>query len=238
MKEIERISPKEEFLNEMEKFIKDSLPVEWDEDARSKSAAKITSSKIKTGAFTSIPMICKGPQCPFKDTCPYFQDGTAPIGSPCPLELGMVRTFMADYIDRLEIDLDNWVELSQVRSLVDQEVQMIRKSKYLAKEDFIQENVVGIDSDGDAVFKKEMHLAVDWEDRILKRQAQLYKQLLATREAKVKAGAAQIDSAQSLSGLMNNLRKFEEQKEVEIKQRLGIVDVDEYIETDKDNKEE
>lgn len=233
MKEIEIKSPKESFLDEIEKAISKSLPATWDEKQRKTSMERTSGHKIKSAAFTAIPMICTGSKCPFKNTCEYFKEGSAPIDNPCPYELGMVATFMADYIDQLNVDPENWVELSQVRDLVDQEVQMIRKSKYLAKEDFIQENVVGVDSDGDPVFKKELHMAVELEDRLHRRRQQLFKQILATREAKVKAGAVQIDSAQGIANVISEYRKFEENRETELKRQLGIIDVDDYIESDK-----
>jgi len=44
---------------------------------------------------------------------------------------------------QLDVSPDNLVEVSMVRDLVDQEVQYIRKTKLLAKEHFIQENVIG-----------------------------------------------------------------------------------------------
>jgi hypothetical protein len=238
MKEIEIKSAKESFLDEMERAMTNSLPVSWDEEQKKKSLARTTSHKIKSAAFTAIPMICTGSKCPFKNTCEFYKEGSAPVDNPCPYELGMVATFMADYIDQLNVDPENWVELSQVRDLVDQEIQMIRKSKYLAKEDFIQENVVGVDSDGDPVFKKELHMAVELEDRLHRRRQQLFKQILATREAKVKAGAAQVDSAQGIANVISQYRKFEEDRDLQLKKQLGIVDVDEYVEAKKLQKDQ
>lgn len=229
MKEIEIKSPKESFLEEMEKTIAKSLPAKWDDEKKKESMERTSAYRIKTGAFTSIPMICQNHKCPFKGTCEYYKDNSAPEGEPCPYEMGMLRTFIADYMEELDVDPENWVEVGQIRDLVDQEIQMIRKSKYLAKDDFIQENVVGVDSDGDPVFKKEMHLAVEWEDKILRRKAQMLKQILATRESKVKAGAATIDSAQNMASLMERMRKIDKDRDDEIKRTLQIVDVDTYI---------
>lgn len=236
MKEIELKSPKESFMEEMELAIKKSLPDVWDDDTKMKSLMRISDAKIKTGAFTSIPMICQGSKCPFKNTCEFFQEKKAPEGKACPYELGMIRSFMASYIEQLEIDTSNWIEMSQVRDLVNQDIQMTRAAKYLAKEDFIQENVVGVDSDGDPVFKKELHQAVELEDKIHRRKAQMLKQILATRESRVKAGAAAIDSAQNMASLVDKMRKLEKTQQAEMKRQLGIVDVDEYIIED-DNEE-
>jgi hypothetical protein len=124
-----------------------------------------------------------------------------------------------------------------VRDLVDQEVQYLRKTKLLAKEHFIQENVIGIDQDGQPILKKELHLAVELEDKLHKRRKDLRNQLLATREAKAKVGQVQLDTAQAISDIINKVQSIENQREKLLKQKLGTIEIDEYIEasTEKDN---
>jgi hypothetical protein len=235
MKEIEKLTAKEEFLQAFEKNYQDEfLPADWDDSKKKRVAFHTTSNKVKTSMFTSIPMSCTSSKCPFASTCPLEKEKIAPINMPCPIELSIVRNFMADYIDQLDVDPGNLVELSMIRDLVDQEVQYIRKTKLLSKESFIQENIVGLDSDGDPVLRKELHLAVELEDRLHKRRQQLFKQLLATREAKAKAGMAQLDSAQVVANLMTSFKELQYQKDELLKERLGIVDIDDYIEIDKE----
>jgi hypothetical protein len=77
--------------------------------------------------------------------------------------------------------------------------------------------------------KKELHLAVDLEDRLHKRRKDLRNQLLATREAKAKVGQTQLDSAQAISDIITKMRQIEKQKESTLKKKLGIQEVDEYI---------
>lgn len=236
MKELQIKSPRESFLDAMELAIKESFPKNWDDDMSMKALMRLSDSKIKTGAFTAIPMICQNHKCPFKNSCEFYKEKKAPEGSPCPYELGMVRSFMASYIEQLEIDTDNWVEVGQIRDLVNQDIQMTRAAKYLAKEDFIQENVIGVDSDGDPVFKKELHQAVELEDKIHRRKAQMLKQILATRESRIKAGAASIDSAQNMAALVEKMRKIEKEQSIELKRQLNIIDVDEYVQEDEDQE--
>lgn len=238
MKEIERVSPKEEFMRQFaETFNEKYLPDSLTKENKEKIAFHTTKGKIKTSMFTSIPMQCNGPSCMFADTCPLQLENIAPIGNACSLELTMVRDFMGDYIEQLDINPDNLIELSQIRDLVDQEVQYIRKSKLLAKEDFIQENVAGIDADGDPIMRKELHLAIDYEDRILKRKAVLLKQLVATREARAKTGQGIIDSAQTMSNLIQSVHQIQRERDDLLKQELGIIDYDEYIEIIPDDDE-
>ena len=118
-----------------------------------------------------------------------------------------------------------------VRYLVDQEVQYMRKTKLLAKEHFIQENVIGIDQDGQPILKKELHLAVELEDKLHKRRKDLRNQLLATREAKARVGQVQLDTAQAISDIINKVQSLENQREKILKQKLGTYEIDDYIES-------
>jgi hypothetical protein len=120
-----------------------------------------------------------------------------------------------------------------VRDLVDQEVQYIRKTKLLAKEHFIQENIIGIDSNtGEPIMKKELHLAVELEDKLHKRRKDLRNQLLATREAKAKIGQTQLDTAQTISDILDKVQGIEKERQKLIKQKMGTLEVDEYIEVE------
>ena len=238
MKEIERLTPKEEFLSQFkESYLNSSFPAEWDVEKRKKVMDMVSPGKTKSLMFTSIPMVCRASDCLFASTCPMQKEGIAPKGHACPYESGMIASFVGEYMDQLEIEPDNLVELSMIRDLVDQEVQYLRKSKILAQEDFIQENVVGRDSEGNPIFAKQLHLASDLEDRLHKRKQVIFKQLLATREAKAKAGLTALDTAQSMASLVHSFRQIQNDQESRLKQRLGIVEKDDYIDIPQDSDE-
>ena len=182
--------------------------------------------------FSSIPMNCEGARCIFASTCPLLKENLAPVGNPCPIEMSIVAQFTSEYMNQLDVVPDNLVEVSMIRDLVDQEVQYIRKTKLLAKEHFIQENVIGIDNNGQPIIKKELHLAVELEDRLHKRRKDLRNQLLATREAKAKIGQTQLDTAQAISDIINKVQHIELDREKLIKKKLGTYDKDDYTEVD------
>jgi hypothetical protein len=147
--------------------------------------------------------------------------------------MSIVSQFTYDYMEQLEVNPQNLVEVSMVRDLVDQEVQYIRKTKLLAKEHFIQENIIGIDSNtGEPIMKKELHLAVELEDKLHKRRKDLRNQLLATREAKAKIGQTQLDTAQTISDILDKVQGIEKERQKLIKQKMGTLEVDEYIEVE------
>lgn len=227
---------KNQFMKEFESLRPDLFfPDSWNSEDKKKAAELIRPQKTRTSMFSSIPMNCEAEKCVFASTCPLLKESLAPRGNPCPLEMSIVAQFTSEYMEQLDVHSDNLVEVSMVRDLVDQEVQYMRKTKLLAKEHFIQENVIGVDQDGQPILKKELHLAVDLEDRLHKRRKDLRNQLLATREAKAKMGQAQIDSAQAISDIIDKVQSIELQREKLLKQKLGIYDVDEYIDIVEDD---
>jgi hypothetical protein len=224
-------SDKSKFLNSFESLRPDLFfPETWTDEQREKAVDLVRPQKTRTSMFSSIPMNCEASKCTFADTCPLLKENLAPKGKPCPIEMSIVSQFTAEYMEQLDVHPDNLVEVSMIRDLVDQEVQYIRKTKLLAKEHFIQENIVGIDNNGMPILKKELHLAVELEDRLHRRRKDLRNQLLATREAKAKVGQTQLDSAQAISDILFKVQSLENQREKLLKQKLGIYDKDDYIE--------
>jgi hypothetical protein len=230
MADIEKVS-KEKFLKDFESLRPDLFfPEKWSEEDRQKAVELVRPQKTRTSMFSSIPMNCEGSRCIFADTCPLLKENLAPVSNPCPIEMSIVAQFTSEYMEQLDVVPSNLVEVSMVRDLVDQEVQYIRKTKLLAKEHFIQENIVGVDNEGNPILKKELHLAVELEDRLHKRRKDLRNQLLATREAKAKMGQTQLDTAQAISDIIDKVQNLDLQREKLLKQKLGTFDKDDYIE--------
>lgn len=221
---------KSSFMKEFESIRPDLFfPENWTDDQKEKAVDLIRPQKTRNTMFSSIPMNCEAEKCIFASTCPLFKESLAPKGKPCPIEMAMVAQFTAEYLEQLDVNPNNLVEVSMVRDLVDQEVQYLRKTKLLAKEHFVQENIIGVDNDGNPIMKKELHLAVELEDKLHKRRKDLRNQLLATREAKAKVGQVQLDTAQAISEIIGKVQSLEIEREKLIKQKLGTVEVDNYI---------
>jgi len=234
---LEKLESKDSFMDKFESLRPDLFfPEEWTGDEKNKVLEMLRPQKTRTSMFSSIPMRCEASKCIFADTCPLHKVNLAPLGKPCPLEMAMVAQFTAEYIEQLDVSPDNLVEVSMVRDLVDQEVQYLRKTKLLAKESFIQENVIGIDKEGNVIMKKELHLAVELEDRLHKRRKDLRNQLLATREARAKVGQVQLDTAQAISAIIHKVQAIEIENQKLIRKKLGTYDVDDYIESQKDEE--
>jgi len=233
MSNIEK-NTKIDFMKSVESLRPDLFfPEQWTQEEKDKALELVRPQKTRTTMFASIPMRCEAERCIFAATCPLLKESLAPKGDPCPIEMSMVSQFTYEYMEQLEVSPDNLVEVSMVRDLVDQEVQYIRKTKLLAKEHFVQENIIGIDSNtGEPLLRKELHLAVELEDRLHKRRKDLRNQLLATREARAKVGQSQLDTAQAISDIIDKVQSIEIEREKIIKKKLGTYDKDDYIEAE------
>jgi hypothetical protein len=230
MSELEKPDNKNNFMKQFESLRPDLFfPDHWPDDQKEKAVDLIRPQKTRSAMFSSIPMNCEAERCIFASTCPLMKENLAPKNKPCPIEMSMVAQFTAEYLEQLDVNPNNLVEVSMVRDLVDQEVQYLRKTKLLAKEHFIQENIIGIDRDGQPILKKELHLAVELEDKLHKRRKDLRNQLLATREAKAKVGQVQLDTAQAISDIIGRVQAVESQREKLLKQKLGTSELDDYI---------
>lgn len=224
--------PKDLFMRQIESMRPDLyFPESWGQADRQKATELVRSDKVKTNMFSAIPMTCKAEKCIYANTCPLLAQGLAPKGNLCPIEMAIVQQFFQEYVEELNIDVTRLVEVSMIRDLVDQEVQYMRKTKILAEEHFIQENPIGIDPQGRPIIHKELHQAVEMEDKIHKRKDKLRSQLLATREARAKAGQASLDTAQALANLLEDVDKINALRENNLRRQLGRDALyDDYIE--------
>jgi hypothetical protein len=240
MKELEPIDSRTEFINQFKELFEDDiLPVEWEDSKKQRVHELTTDSRLNTARVASIPMLCRGSSCPSSKFCPLYAEDLHPYGMGCPIESKMVGKLMLNLMEELNVDPSSTIEVGMVRDLVDQEIQQIRKQILLAQDDIIQENVIGISENGEPIMKKELHLGVTWEDKIHKRKATLLKQLLATRESRVAAGAKVMDQAASMAAALTAYSESERAKEKKLMSDLGLTAKDDYIEVeDKESNEE
>lgn len=240
-REIEHFEdPKEVFLKQFSSLRPDLFyPEAWGEAEREKVSELVRSDKVKTNMFAAIPMVCRGDKCPVKHACPLFEQNIHPLGKKCPIEMAMVQQFFQDYVEELNVDVTRLVEVSMIRDLVDQEIQYMRKTNLLAKEDFIQDNVVGVTPDGKPLIRKELHQAVEMEDKIHRRKEKLRSQLLATRESRAKVGQGAVDTAQVVANLLEQVDEVNRARENLLRQKIGRDALyDDYIEAQEVTSEE
>lgn len=230
MKEIEPFDSNSQFMQDFKELFSSSLvPIDWDDDKKARVEELTTASRLNTSRVASIPMICKASKCPSRHYCPLYKENIAPLGMPCPIETKLIMMMMIQVMEELEVNPTSTIEVGMVRDFVDQEIQQIRKQNLLAQEDIIQENVVGIDESGEPIMKKELHLGVQWEDKIHKRKSAILKQLVATREAQINAGAKMMDKTANTAKALSSLLEIQAKRDDELLNKVGMKK-DSYIE--------
>jgi hypothetical protein len=187
-----------------------------------------TSLRTKKMLFANIPMVCKGNDCPIKQDCPLFEVNEHPYGKKCPIEFNLIQDLLVSYMQELGVDHDNLLELAQVKQLISQEIQLLRIGGALAQEGFITENVIGVDDVGNPIVRKELALPVEYEDKVLKRLKAGRDELIASRQAKVKAGQVQKDAMLALAETIHELEEVDKARERKRRKKLDIIDVEPY----------
>lgn len=226
---------KEEFLEKLEELKPDSY--DQTPEMRQKYQAMFEPNEVKKGMLGTVPTVC-GRNCFYGSACPKHEnpDQFAPDAN-CPVESALVHQLFQGYVNDLEVDTDSFTEVSLVRDLVNQDVQQMRASAVLSKEHFIQEIVAGVNENGDVVTQPDLHKAVDYEDRVLKRKEKLREALLATRQSRIKAGGGKFDDAQSVATLLQQAREYQHELHQQALKAAGYEHYDEYIDVQTEDVE-
>lgn len=202
-------------------------PELWSDDqAKTLERQGKSSMRTKKAMFANIPMTCRGDQCPVRMICPLYAKNQHPLGEKCPVEANWVSDKMQSIMHELGVDSDNFLELSQVRSLVDLEIQYMRAGGMLADEGFITDEVVGVSPTGKPITKKSLALPVAYQESLLKRMKDIRNQLVATREAKIKAGHVVADQITEISEIMAEIEANDRKKDKLLREKIGIIDVE------------
>lgn len=174
-------------------------------------------NRIQTGVHASAPLTCLGPDnCPFIKKCPIptvNPNGTLdkgspedyPLGKECIMEKFYVEQKIVDYLQYLDVDPNNPVEMSIVNELALIDLYKNRCLFVLSNgdrkgegRDFLMVDVTGFNENGDRAESTKLHPVVDMIDRLERRRERWLERLMETRKAKadfmVKMGENQNNS--------------------------------------------
>lgn len=179
--------------------------------------AKSVAMSVKfqsTGLNSAIPLKCAGDACAFKNSCPYFKIGKAPVGLPCILEGQLITYWTEKYIDEFDVNAENLTELHLVSELAEFDIYEMRVTKYLAEKHptLMQEIVTGITEQGEIVSNEEISRAFDLKERIKRSRMKVLESLMATRKERVKLATNMSEgtgTAQQLSDIKKKLDDFQ-----------------------------
>ena len=201
--------------------------------------------KIKTRVYNSLnstrntlhsvaPVVCGGPKrCPFYEKCPIperEQNGEMketsaemfPIGKECILEKFFMQQKTIQYIERLNVDPNDPIEMSVVNelSLIDlykNRALMIMSvgDKSGQGRDFMRIDILGFNENGDTAEQAKLHPVVEFLDKMERRRQKYLDQLMETRQRKAE-WMLRVGNTQQESKILSELKKLRETlKEIE-----------------------
>lgn len=143
----------------------------------------------KYGLFASIPMVCRGQDCPYKDVCLVNQSERVD-GRRCPMEISAILSRFEMWCSHFNIDTSmdvidpkDIVDVSLIKDLVNIEVQIIRaENKVALNGDFMQTVLVEVDKACNAYYSEDIHPATKFIMDLQNRKDKILNQLHSTRK--------------------------------------------------------
>ena len=181
----------------------------------------------KHGMFASVPIICKGPDCAYKDVCMVSQAQRI-IGQRCPMEIAAILSRYEQWCMHFEIntsddviDAKDLVDATLIKDLVNIEVQILRaENKIALNGDFMADTLLDIDKKCQPYFGKIVAPETEFLMTLQDRKIKILNQLNATR--KDKAADKRKESASDAA-----IEIFQKVKELERNQQvINISDLD------------
>lgn len=159
----------------------------------------------KTGVYASAPIVCYGPaKCPFISKCPIpgrtesgeldiGEDYLYPMGRECLMEREIVKHKTLEYLQYLNVDPSNPVEMSIVNELALIELYKNRCHLVLSQgdkkgqgRDFMMTDVTGFNENGDKAETTKLHPVTEMIEKLDRRKERWFERLMETRESKAK----------------------------------------------------
>lgn len=177
------------------------------------------------GITSTIPILCKGEQCPYKDTCPMNNMGIdieTLKGQRCPVEVSKIMNKFDSYVSYFEINPDDvdQVVLGLIKELIDYEIQIERADRVMAKEaDFLEEVIIGVSPDGREFSNREISKPIEYKERAIKKKHEILQLLNST--PKDKAGQKlqiHMDPSTYASQLLERARELQEMEVIDIEE--------------------
>lgn len=181
----------------------------------------------KHGMFASVPIICKGPDCAYKDVCMVSQAQRV-VGQRCPMEIAAILSRYEQWCMHFEINTSNdvidakdLVDATLIKDLVNIEVQILRaENKIALNGDFMADTLLDIDKKCQPYFGKIVAPETEFLMTLQDRKIKILNQLNATR--KDKAADKRKESASDAA-----IEIFQKVKELERNQQvINISDLD------------
>lgn len=207
------------------------LAAMWGLDqAKTKEVSNI--SKVfftKHGMFASIPILCRGVDCAYKDVC-MVDPAQRTVGSRCPMEIAALITRFNQWCQHFNINIDgeaiepkDLVDATLIKDLVNIEIQMLRaENKIALSGDFMGETLIEVDKKCNTYYGSVVTPESEFLMTLQDRKTKILNQLNATR--KDKAADKRKESASDEA--VRIFQQMQELQRAQYKAKYDIMDVD------------
>ncbi|MGF0347611.1 hypothetical protein ACQR3P_28635 [Rhodococcus sp. IEGM1300] len=191
------------------------------------AARTMRKQNTKRSILHSIPLVCKSYDCPFRETCPLFEHEIAPQGERCPIEIAAIEDLFDRYCQELGVnpeDPENTIDTMMVKEVVDTDILLLRCDNKLAVDaDFIVENVVGEDRDGNPISSKALHTASTYKEQLRSSKYKTLQLLNSTRRDKKEDSNKKQTEAERVAEMMAVMAEAGMQIDEERKRREAFL---------------
>lgn len=138
----------------------------------------------KNGMYARIPLTCKAGSCPYAESCMLISYDLAPYGEPCPKETAEIELRYANYDKDFKLDEASFTDRNLVSEIINYDIMLDRLRALLSKEQVLTVDVVtGVSEQGEEFTHPEVSKTWEAYERVEKKRAAAYDQMLATRKS-------------------------------------------------------
>ena len=185
----------------------------------------------KHGMFAGVPIICRGPNCPYKDVC-IVDDDFIEVGTRCQMEAAAVIARFDSWCKHFNIDVsenkireEDLVDASLIRDLVENEIQMLRAENRIAiNSDIVGETISEIDRKCNVYKEDVIRPEAQFKLQLQDKRYKILNLLNSTRKDKAKnlkdnnPSTKSIEIMNKVDEILKKEKKLMEQQEKELMQ--------------------
>lgn len=188
----------------------------WNLPPQLEKMAKDVSRRFSTkhGMLASVPLICKGVECPYRQSCTIDEE-ELPRGYRCPIEIGAIISRFEHWCNHFDIKINNdiiddrdLVDATLIRDLIDNEIQILRAENRIAiSADFIAKTIATVDNKGKAHYKDEISPEATFKMSLLDKKYKILQLLNSTRKDKAKVDKIELTPSQQAMSIFNKIKE-------------------------------
>ena len=187
----------------------------------------------KHGMFASIPILCKGDKCHFKDTCMIDQNERI-VGQRCPMEIAAIVTRFNQWCEHFNIDISgevihpkDLVDATLIKDLVNIEIQILRaENKIALSGDFMAQTLIEIDKKGNPYYGAVLTPESEFLNGLQDKKIKILNQLNATRKDKANDKRKETASDEAVK-IFQQVQQLQKQSNQESGQDIMDIEFDE-----------